>query len=320
LSGIRTARGWHGCPHKAGGVGALGLKGSLRSFSKARGEELNSSRMTGGSDSNAVPDEEVNCLMLHPVGWPNHGPEIELYLAEEAIGLVKSMDWQVAKGPMWDTTSDLGGENGHLSSEEENESDEESNHQRKRLREAFEDGQPRTFSTTANLRQFRKENIQNGDYVYGPDVQGVFYQGGVVLDLDEDESLQEEDEWRDANLRESVARSSLIRCRKISSTNFFTKGKLNELGLYIKETRDINAIFINSSLTAIQIKKLEKRWNDIIMGREDRVRQYYLKNVQKEHEISPTESDTSTAMSDFGGYDSQNYRKIRVIDRFGMIL
>ena len=121
-------------------------------------------------------------------------------------------------------------------------------------------------------------------------------------------------------MRESVARSSLIRCRKISSTSFFSKGKLNELGLHIKETRDINVIFINSSLTATQIKKLERRWNDIIMGREDRVRQYYLKNVQKEHEISPTESDTSTAMSDFGGYDSGNYRKIRVIDRFGMIL
>jgi hypothetical protein len=44
--------------------------------------------------------------MLHPVGWPNKGPKIELYLAEEAIGLVKSLDWNVVKGPMWDTTTD----------------------------------------------------------------------------------------------------------------------------------------------------------------------------------------------------------------------
>lgn len=103
-------------------------------------------------------------------------------------------------------------------------------------------------------------------------MQGVFFRGGVILDIDEEEGAAEDDEWKNANLRESVARSSLIRCRKISSTNFFTKGKLNELGLYIKETQDINAVYINSSLTPTQIKKLEKRWNDMIMEREERVR------------------------------------------------
>ena len=46
-------------------------------------------------------DEEITCLMLHPVGWPNHGPQTELYLAEEAIGLVRSLDWNVEKGPHW---------------------------------------------------------------------------------------------------------------------------------------------------------------------------------------------------------------------------
>ena len=39
--------------------------------------------------------------MLHPVTWPNHGAHKELYLAEEAIGLVRSLDWEVAKGPLW---------------------------------------------------------------------------------------------------------------------------------------------------------------------------------------------------------------------------
>ena len=38
-------------------------------------------------------DHDINCLMLHPVGWPNYGPVTELYLAEEAIGLVKSLNW-----------------------------------------------------------------------------------------------------------------------------------------------------------------------------------------------------------------------------------
>jgi hypothetical protein len=45
--------------------------------------------------------------MLHPVTWPNHGPQIELYLAEEAIGLVRSLNWEVAKGPLWREQEEL---------------------------------------------------------------------------------------------------------------------------------------------------------------------------------------------------------------------
>lgn len=116
-----------------------------------------------------------------------------------------------------------------------------------------------------------------------------------------------------------MARSSLVRCRKVSSSTFFTKGKLNELGLYIKEVGDINVVYVNSSLTAIQIKKLEKRWNDILLEREDRLRLYYLKSAQKQNVLSPTESDTTSAGSDLEGFAGIG-RKIRVIDRFGMIL
>jgi hypothetical protein len=32
---------------------------------------------------------------------PNKGPELELYFAEEAVGLVKSLDWHVVPGPGW---------------------------------------------------------------------------------------------------------------------------------------------------------------------------------------------------------------------------
>lgn len=110
-----------------------------------------------------------------------------------------------------------------------------------------------------------------------------------------------------------------MRCRKVSSSTFFTKGKLNELGLYIKEVGDINVVYVNSSLTAIQIKKLEKRWNDILLEREDRLRLYYLKSAQKQNVLSPTESDTTSAGSDLEGFAGIG-RKIRVIDRFGMIL
>ena len=61
------------------------------------------------------------------------------------------------------------------------------------------------------------------------------------------------------------------------------------------------------------------------MERYDRVRQYYLKNSLKEFELSPTESDTTSGMSDFINPERDwkqmtDRRKIRVVDRFGIIL
>lgn len=51
----------------------------------------------------------ASCFTLfhgHSKDWQHynnysHGPHIELYLAEEAIGLVRSLDWEVSKGPLW---------------------------------------------------------------------------------------------------------------------------------------------------------------------------------------------------------------------------
>ena len=85
--------------------------------------------MKNRPDYNSIDDENVNCLMLHPVSWPNHGPNLELYLAEEAIGLVKSLNWNVIKGPHWDPLL--------------NESDDEDN---ERLKNEVDFGQPVTFS------------------------------------------------------------------------------------------------------------------------------------------------------------------------------
>lgn len=87
------------------------------------------------------------------------------------------------------------------------------------------------------------------------------------------------DEWKNILLRESMAKSSLIRVRKVHSSTFFTKGKLNELGYFLKDNKDINVVFVNSTLTSLQQKKLEKRFNDIILSREDRLRRYYLKSA-----------------------------------------
>ena len=49
-----------------------------------------------------------------------------------------------------------------------------------------------------------------------------------------------------------------MKIRKIHSGTFLTKGRLNELGYFIKENEDINVVFINTQLTSLQQKKLEK--------------------------------------------------------------
>lgn len=72
----------------------------------------------------------------------------------------------------------------------------------------------------------------------------------------EDTEEDSDDEWLNLNVRESMARSSMIRTRKVSSTTYFTKGKLNELGLFIKEDPSIDVVYINTDLTALQMKKL----------------------------------------------------------------
>lgn len=185
-----------------------------------------------------VDDVDVNCLMLHPIGWPNHGPQIEHYLAEEAVGLVKSLGWSLQHGPMWETA------NQEAESEDEENEDEKSNdmyaEKMKELREIEEFGivinqkGEAVYDPNLIIKKAREEGIKDGDYVYGPNLKGVFYKTGVIIDV-EDTATDSEDEWKNLNVRESLARSCMIRTRKQSSTTFFTKGKLNEIGLFIKE-------------------------------------------------------------------------------------
>ena len=66
-----------------------------------------------------LEDYEVTCLTLHPVCYPNHGPAIELSLASEALGLVRSLDWEIVQGPTKIASSKSDGEK----SDEEESSD-----------------------------------------------------------------------------------------------------------------------------------------------------------------------------------------------------
>jgi 50S ribosomal subunit-associated GTPase HflX len=73
----------------------------------------------------------------------------------------------------------------------------------------------------------------------------------LELDAQEDDSFDLYDEWKNVLLRESVAKSSLVKCRKIHSSTYFTKGKLNELGYFLKDNKRINVVFVNAQLTAL---------------------------------------------------------------------
>jgi predicted RNA-binding protein YlxR (DUF448 family) len=68
----------------------------------------------------------------------------------------------------------------------------------------------------------------------------------VILEFDEEENDNVNDEWKNVTLRESIAKNSLVRVRKIHSGTFLTKGKMNEIGYYIKEKENIDVIYINS--------------------------------------------------------------------------
>ena len=145
----------------------------------------------------------------------------------------------------------------------------------------------------------------------------------ILEDWDKGEKKRvfgEDDGWRN----ESLASSCIIKCRKVSSTTFFTKGILNEIGYAIRDNPELNVVYVNATLTSMQLKKLEKRWNDIINENDDRLRQFYLKSANKQGENTPTEMETDTEVSsleiqshhELGG----EVRKIRVIDRFAIIL
>jgi len=46
-----------------------------------------------------------------------------------------------------------------------------------------------------------------------------------------------QDEWKNELLRESVAKSSLIKIRSVHSGTYFTKGKLNDLGYFLRKMK-----------------------------------------------------------------------------------
>ncbi len=103
----------------------------------------------------------------------------------------------------------------------------------------------------------------------------MYWRGGLIIDgleqWDKDQRQQvygADEDWRSNEL----AASCIVKCRKVSGTTYFSKGILNELGYHIKDNPSIDVIYVNDTLTSMQQKKLEKRWNDILAENDDRMR------------------------------------------------
>lgn len=136
-------------------------------------------------------------------------------MAEEAIGLAKSLSWTVETGPNFLNP----------------------------LKEDKPEDDPQAVSSTSLIpKQGRRvgpnnlsiegESLKNWDRVEvaGTGMEGYYYNGTLVLDLDEEhsESASEDegDEWTNPELRKNIAASSMIRIRKPSSYLFFGSGKV----------------------------------------------------------------------------------------------
>ena len=140
-------------------------------------------------------------------------------MAEEAIGLAKSLSWFVDNGP---------------------------NFMKLSLDPSFE--APEAPVSSSELirppegRQGRKlgrktkysvegELLKNWDKVevYGTGLKGYYMNGDLMIDLEESSETEEEeigDEWTDAILRQDIAVSSMVKVRKPGSLSYFGPRKV----------------------------------------------------------------------------------------------
>lgn len=163
-------------------------------------------------------------------------------MAEEAIGLAKSLGWSVAWG-VKDT-------------QHEAESPQELlEHQ---LKEAK--GRRLTHKPGYTIDG---EKLYEGDTVYVDDVKGTYTRNGFKITIEESDSDFEFDEWTDEALRERIAMTCIQKVRKISPSHFFGKGKVQEIGQCIEE-QHATIVFVNGSISPVQQRNLEETWNKLI--------------------------------------------------------
>ena len=155
-------------------------------------------------------------------------------MAEEAVGLAKSLSWTVEFGPKSPPSS---------------ETTEEISRSGRRFRRS-----------SATTRTIDGEELRVGDRVEvpGTGLKGWYYKEGLMVDMNSIlTSSDEEDEWTSQTLRESIAVTSIIRVRDERCPTLFGSGQVKDLGVYIAKIRP-SVVFVNHILTTLQQKRLER--------------------------------------------------------------
>lgn len=109
-------------------------------------------------------------------------------------------------------------------------------------------------------------DVQDGDYVYTPHFKGVLHLKQQQIELDFTDSENEDlGQWTNTHLRSKLAVSSLLKIRDRKGKTLLNNQSMHEVGQHVKE-RGVNAIFINTTLTTVQTKNLEKIFGAMANG------------------------------------------------------
>ncbi len=109
-------------------------------------------------------------------------------------------------------------------------------------------------------------DIQDGDYVYTPHFKGVLHLKQNQIELDFTDSEDEDlGQWTNTYLRSKLAVSSLLKIRDRKGKTLLNNQSMHEVGQHVKE-KGVNAIFINTTLTTVQTKNLEKIFGAMANG------------------------------------------------------
>lgn len=162
-------------------------------------------------------------------------------MAEEGIGLAKSLDWTILKGPF------LSVENSRY----------QLNQSQKNVLERYRNANKEFVGKAI------PKVLKNGDFFKEGPVEGVFMNEGVEVDLENSGEVEDEEdegelsEWKSLSLRHSLAISSMVKINEIKASTYFNKNKLNLMRDYLIETPP-NVVFVNTSLTITQKRNIEK--------------------------------------------------------------
>lgn len=224
------------------------------------------------------------CLLIHPVFKKIQ--EIDVYNSEEAVGQAKSLEYKLKRGLDWDVL---------YAESDENDLD--------------------------GWKEGTETSIPNGSICVIEGIKFLKGPGGCLSLIGDTTSDDELEEWTNLDTRKKIARSSIVKIRKKSRLSYFGIGKVKQIGEYIKqECPDV--VFINDELSVSQTKFLESKWADMLNNQDtDENNKDSDENDLDNSDGDEQEKEQPKRLKRSEVRQLQNsVRKIRVIDRLGLIL